>query len=1049
MKATLAMNAFRSVRCFCFLCVLVVAVCAEEESDGTRLPFKPPCAVQRTEIAFPHVIDNHGKHYKSEIPGSTDLPQFFFLEVSWRKQKIQLALYQSQISTPRAVAEWDEGNETLAEDIDDKCFYHGYVKGHRSSYTAVSTCSGVAGYIQTDDEILFIEPAASRQGDTSLQAHMIYTCEDREPANENHQWAPKDYNDGQMDAHWRKKRAARGRTKHLEVFMAVAPSTVQVVGRKKVKAYVMTLMNIVNSIYQHSSLDVDIRVSLVRLNLLNDRTADRVTVRRNAYQTVRNFCEWAMYLYRPSDPQTHDIAVLLTREDIGPAGYAPITGLCNPIRSCAAIKDEGFTSAFIIAHEMAHVFGLFHDGHGNRCHGREYRTAIMATLVESKLNHYWWSICSQERMKSLVNSLYCLFDDPYELEGLPELPAAIGKNWSLNEQCILEFGEQFSVCRAVMDFLQFYSDSCNMLWCGDYRRPHLCRTKRGPPAPGTPCGRDKQCLNGRCEYVGNQSPVHGRWGYWSSWTPCSAECGVGLRYRSRTCDNPRPKYGGRDCEGGKDEMGTCLNEKCSTYTDIRAGECEVWEEMNIRPGRHTWKPFPAKNKEDWCRQTCKSDRTGEVVTIDIDTEDGTPCTYDNDFSICIQGKCFDVGCDGVMNSTKKSDSCGVCGGDNSFCKTVTGEFLRRPSKEDEYEQVVFLPHGARNVEITKTEESPHFLAMKDPSRGDYYMNGNGKQEGSKQLVAEGAFFTYARGQTYESLVSRGPLKKNLEIMLFPAGHLAPASVTYAYTVNKDDHTLEKTKYKWKFTKWSECSVTCGTGVQTIMHGCFDKNTDERLNDEMCSFLDLPRQDQATCHRESCDQIRYIWAMFNNFSDCSASCGDRGYKLQMYGCERNYPNATTEYVPHHFCEKVAPPNETVECNRFPCILNWSVGEWSECSKTCGMGMQQREVWCGDLYDWSEDDVCDEDIPTAEKICSKGPCFPEPPPSCKKDKYSFCKYASVKKCRFAGFRKMCCLSCFKGTGAAYRRHTRMVRQRRKLRIKRRLKAKRRENHILKYN
>lgn len=37
-------------------------------------------------------------------------------------------------------------------------------------------------------------------------------------------------------------------------------------------------------------------------------------------------------------------------------GYAPITGMCNPGRSCAIVKDEGFTSAFIIAHEVAHVW---------------------------------------------------------------------------------------------------------------------------------------------------------------------------------------------------------------------------------------------------------------------------------------------------------------------------------------------------------------------------------------------------------------------------------------------------------------------------------------------------------------------------------------------------------------------------------------------------------------------------------------------------------------------------------------------------------------------
>ena len=41
--------------------------------------------------------------------------------------------------------------------------------------------------------------------------------------------------------------------------------------------------------------------------------------------------------------------------DIVITGYAPITGMCIPTRSCALIKDDGFTSAFVIAHEIAHM----------------------------------------------------------------------------------------------------------------------------------------------------------------------------------------------------------------------------------------------------------------------------------------------------------------------------------------------------------------------------------------------------------------------------------------------------------------------------------------------------------------------------------------------------------------------------------------------------------------------------------------------------------------------------------------------------------------------
>lgn len=30
------------------------------------------------------------------------------------------------------------------------------------------------------------------------------------------------------------------------------------------------------------------------------------------------------------------------------------------------------------------------------------------------------------------------------------------------------------------------------------------------------------------------------------------------------------------------------------------------------------------------------------------------------------------------------------------------------------------------------------------------------------------------------------------------------------------------------------------------------------------------------------------------------------------------------------------------------ISWDIGEWSECSKTCGLGMQHRQVLCRQVY-----------------------------------------------------------------------------------------------------
>ena len=67
-------------------------------------------------------------------------------------------------------------------------------------------------------------------------------------------------------------------------------------------------------------------------------------------------------------PETsrHDIAIWLTRLNIGgPSGYAPVDGVCDPGRSCSLNRDEGLSSAFIIAHELGIVFinsflGIYH-----------------------------------------------------------------------------------------------------------------------------------------------------------------------------------------------------------------------------------------------------------------------------------------------------------------------------------------------------------------------------------------------------------------------------------------------------------------------------------------------------------------------------------------------------------------------------------------------------------------------------------------------------------------------------------------------------------------
>ncbi|XP_025089105.1 LOW QUALITY PROTEIN: A disintegrin and metalloproteinase with thrombospondin motifs 3-like [Pomacea canaliculata] len=694
----------------------------------------------------------------------------------------------------------------------------------------------------------------------------------------------------------RRKRAAGDKKKYLEVLVVADHTITAMHGKDRVKNYIMTLMNIANSVYQHHTLGLNIRVVVTEIVLLDKDDQKRVLTKKDAYRTVQQFCQWSMHRLSPMYAAKHDVAILLTRESLGPAGYAPITGLCDPSRSCAAITDEGFTTGFIIAHETAHIFGLFHDGHGNSCTGRRYTTAVMAPLVEAKLNHYWWSECSKQRMHEVINYLYCLNDEPnmvtgtthYDLDSGSSLRDDIGKDYSLQFQCRLEFGHDFILCAA------FEQDSCNMLWCSERKTPHMCRTKRGPPLPGSSCGHYRQCRNSQCIYVGNEKPVHGGWSDWEEWGSCSVDCGVGIRRRRRSCTKPQPAYGGKDCDGNAEDWDTCMNKDCSQYQDSREAHCAVWNDLNIRSGYHVWLPYQSSKESDRCKQTCVSNQTGEViVTIDIEISDGTSCTYEEPYQHLLSWLVFESWCDGLRNSTMEYDSCGVCGGNNSECKTVSGHFNRAPSSREEYESVVLLPKGCRNIEIVKRGINKHFVALRDPRYGTFPLNGDKRRGSSRDFIFGGARFVYKTVNFIESIKSSGPLYNELEVMLYPNKDNTDASVTYEYTVNRQDMTLEKRKYQWKFHNWTACSVTCGDGVMNIEHACFDKDSGLEVSKDSCQYLEPPRRNEVPCHAGSCTMTRYTWAMTNDWSLCNASeCGGKGEETQGYKCELYYMNNDT-------------------------------------------------------------------------------------------------------------------------------------------------------------
>jgi len=76
------------------------------------------------------------------------------------------------------------------------------------------------------------------------------------------------------------------------------------------------------------------------------------------------------------------------------------------------------------------------------------------------------------------------------------------------------------------------------------------------------------------------STVDGRYGEWEAWGPCDKECGYGMKTRTRSCNNPRPAGGGRQCTGQKDQRSRCRARSCRKFIIDNQSRAQV-----------KWNPF--------------------------------------------------------------------------------------------------------------------------------------------------------------------------------------------------------------------------------------------------------------------------------------------------------------------------------------------------------------------------------------------------------------------------------------------------------------------------
>ncbi|XP_052054919.1 A disintegrin and metalloproteinase with thrombospondin motifs 3 [Apodemus sylvaticus] len=997
-----------------------------------------------------HILSaNHKKRSPRDVSSNSE-HLFFNITAFGRDFHLRLKP-NTHFLAPGAVVEWEEttprpGNTTdpgdshthrstlegswRSEPLQTSCAYVGDIMDIPGTSVAISNCDGLAGMIKSENEEYFIEPLerGKQMDEEKGRIHIVYKRSAVEPA-------PRDasedvyYRDSdleglddlgtvysnigqQLNETMRRRRHAGENDYNIEVLLGVDDSVVRFHGKEHVQNYLLTLMNIVNEIYHDESLGVHINVVLVRMIMLGYAKSISLIERGNPSRSLENVCRWACQQQKP-DPnhaEHHDHAIFLTRQDFGPAGmqgYAPVTGMCHPVRSCTLNHEDGFSSAFVVAHETGHVLGMEHDGQGNRCGDETAMGSVMAPLVQAAFHRYHWSRCSGQELKRYIHSYDCLLDDPFEHDW-PKLPELPGINYSMDEQCRFDFGVGYKMCTAFRTF-----DPCKQLWCSHPDNPYFCKTKKGPPLDGTECAAGKWCYKGHCMWKNaNQQKQDGNWGSWTKFGSCSRTCGTGVRFRTRQCNNPTPINGGQDCPGVNFEYQLCNTEECQKrFEDFRAQQCQQRNShFDYQNTKHHWLPHEHPDSKKRCHLYCQSKETGDVAYMKQLVHDGTRCSYKDPYSICVRGECVKVGCDKEIGSNKVEDKCGVCGGDNSHCRTVKGTFTRTPRKLG-YLKMFDIPPGARHVLIQEDEASPHVLAIKNQATGHYILNGKGEQAKSRTFIDLGVEWDYNIEDDIETLHTDGPLHDPVIVLIIPQENDTRSSLTYKYIIHEDSVPTinsnnviqeELDTFEWALKSWSQCSEPCGGGFQYTKYGCRRKSDSKMVHRSFCEVNKKPKPIRRMCNIQECTHP--LWAA-EEWEHCSRSCGSAGYQLRTVRCLQPLQDGTNRSVHSKYCLGDRPESRR-PCNRMPCPAQWKTGPWNECSVTCGEGTEVRQVLC------RAGDHCDGEKPESVRACQLPPCNDEP---CLGDKSIFCQMEVLARyCSIPGYNKLCCESCSKRSG-----------------------------------
>ncbi|KAL7839703.1 hypothetical protein SRHO_G00263610 [Serrasalmus rhombeus] len=207
--------------------------------------------------------------------------------------------------------------------------------------------------------------------------------------------------------------------------------------------------------------------------------------------------------------------------------------------------------------------------------------------------------------------------------------------------------------------------------------------------------------------------------------------------------------------------------------------------------------------------------------------------------------------------------------------------------------------------------------------------------------------------------------------------------------------------QWTVSEWGPCSGTCGQG-KMVRH-VYCKTPEGRVVPEsQCS----PENKPLAIHPCGDKECPPHW-LTQDWERCNTTCG-RGVKRRTVLCA-GITGGKFQIHEDEECDASKRPTDEDTCFERPCF-KWYTTPWSECTKTCSVGVRMRDVKCYQGRELVRG--CDPlTKPVNKQTCALQPCPTEPPDeNCQDRPTTNCSLAlKVNLCSHWYYSKACCHSC----------------------------------------